>query len=194
MEAKISRHRRVIQFLRPRYLWLPRYLAFMWMITHLIKEMYRRQEHLGDPKSPYPPKNLALCEQDISLLSRGRQEVSLWGTYAVIHKMVENHFSYTVELILTFPPLKGFPPTSLPDDIFWWKSQYGWQKHVNHRNHIMLERARGPKIGMKLNAAILSKSGFKLSFSTPFSVCSRTASRSNNWSLGNCFVLLSLIV
>ena len=52
-------------------------------------------------------------------------------------------------------------------------------QECNHRDHIKLEGALGPKIGVELNAAILSKLGRKLFFSRPFSVCSRTL-RSNN--------------
>ena len=58
-----------------------------------------------------------------------------------------------------------------------------------HRDHIKLDGEWGPKIGVKLCAAILSKLQCKLFFSRPFSVCSCT-SRSDNWSLGNCFVFV----
>ena len=58
-----------------------------------------------------------------------------------------------------------------------------------HRDHIKLEGAWEPKIGVKLCATILSKLQCKLFLSRPFSVCSYT-SRSDNWSLRNCFVLV----
>ena len=51
------------------------------------------------------------------------------------------------------------------------------------------EGALGPKTGVKLNTAILSKLGGRLFFSRLFSVCSRN-SRSNNWRIGNCFVFV----
>ena len=61
---------------------------------------------------------------------------------------------------------------------------------LSHRNHIKLEGAWGPKIGVKLKSAILSKLQGDLFFSRPFSVCSRTL-RSNSWSSGNFFVFVS---
>ena len=42
----------------------------------------------------------------------------------------------------------------------------------DHRDHINLEGAVGPKIGVKLNGAILSKLKGKLFFPNPFFVCS----------------------
>ena len=60
----------------------------------------------------------------------------------------------------------------------------------NHRDHIKLEGVREPKIGIKLNGAILIKfGGGQNVLLRTFSVCSRT-SRSNNWCLGNCLVFV----
>lgn len=55
-------------------------------------------------------------------------------------------------------------------------------RRTNHRDHSKLEETWGPKI--KINWGTICSS------SRPFSVCYRT-SRSNSWSLENCFVFVS---
>lgn len=90
---------------------------------------------------------------------------------------------------IIIPSLHTFPCRTMAGSL---NLNISAQQPVGYRDLIKLEVPCGPKIEVELNAAMLSKSGRgKFFFSRSFPVWSRTSS-SNNWSLTNCFVVVSV--